>query len=95
MQESGCNNRSSFWNRLRNCKEIISAKTTNPDNPQSVIDKIADEVPVKKLGTPEQIGSLVAFLAGDNAEYITGTANVIDGGNMIPETSVMGVHSTE
>ena len=37
----------------------------------------------------------MAFLAGDNAEYITGTANVIDGGNMIPETSVMGVHSTE
>ena len=37
----------------------------------------------------------MAFLASDNAEYITGTANVIDGGNMIPETSVMGVHSTE
>jgi len=74
---------------------LRSAKTTNPDNPQSVIDKIAGAVPVKKLGTPEQIGSLVAFLAGDNAEYITGTANVIDGGNMIPETSVMGVHSTE
>lgn len=35
------------------------------------------------------------ILASDNAEYITGTANVIDGGNMIPETSVMGVHSTE
>ena len=70
---------------------LRSAAVTDPDNPQAVIDNIAKAVPLKKLGTPEQIGSLAVFLAGDDAEYITGTANVIDGGNMIPETSVMGL----
>ena len=29
-------------------------------------------------------------LASDDAEYVTGTANIIDGGNIIPETGVMG-----
>ena len=28
--------------------------------------------------------------ASDDAEYVTGTANIIDGGNIIPETGVMG-----
>ena len=70
---------------------LRSARTTNPDNPQAVIDGIAGAVPVGKLGTAEQIGSLAVFLSSDDAGYITGTANVIDGGNMIPETGVMGV----
>lgn len=68
-----------------------SAAATCPCNPQSVIDGIAAGIPVKKLGTPEQVGCLAAFLASDEAEYITGTSNVIDGGNMIPETNVMGI----
>ena len=53
--------------------------------------QIAGAVPVNRLGTPEQIGSLLVFLSGDDADYITGTDIVIDGGNMIPETSVMGL----
>ena len=68
-----------------------SAATTCPDDPQSVLDGIAEGIPMKKLGTPEQVGSLAAFLASDDAEYITGTSNVIDGGNLIPETNVMGI----
>lgn len=68
-----------------------SAATTNPDNPQEVLDKIAAGVPMKALGTPRQVGALAAFLAGEEAGYITGTANVIDGGNMLPETNVMGL----
>lgn len=69
---------------------LRSAKTTNPDNPDMVIAKIANAVPVGKLGTPEQIGSMAVYLASDDAGYVTGTANIIDGGNIIPETGVMG-----
>lgn len=68
-----------------------SAATTNPDNPEKVLNKMAEKVPVGKLGTVEQVGNLVAFLASDEADYITGTSNIIDGGNMIPETGVMGL----
>lgn len=36
--------------------------------------------PVKKLGTPEEIGALCAFLASDAAGFISGTTYLIDGG---------------
>lgn len=68
-----------------------SAKESNPDNPQAVIDGIAAGIPMKKLGTSKNIGDLVAFLASQEAEYITGQAITIDGGNGIPETSSMGL----
>ena len=63
----------------------------SPDAPEKVLDGIAAGVPMKRLGTPEEVGALCAFLASDEAGYITGTSNVIDGGNLIPETNVMGV----
>ena len=42
------------------------------------------------MAKPEEVAKLIAFLASDDAEYVTGTANIIDGGNIIPETGVMG-----
>ena len=41
--------------------------------------KIA-QVPMKRLGKPEEYGHLAAFLASDYAAYITGTSIPIDGG---------------
>ncbi|PKA99022.1 3-oxoacyl-[acyl-carrier protein] reductase [Flavobacteriaceae bacterium MAR_2009_75] len=38
------------------------------------------KVPVKRIGDPKEYGYLVAFLASDNAAYITGTQIPIDGG---------------
>ena len=40
----------------------------------------ADDVPAERLGTPEEYGDLVAFLASDRAGYVTGTSIPIDGG---------------
>lgn len=68
-----------------------SAAVTNPASPDSVLKGIAAGVPMGRLGTPEDIGHLAAFLAGADASYITGTEFVIDGGNLLPETNVMGL----
>lgn len=38
------------------------------------------KVPVKRIGDPKEYGYLVAFLASDQAAYITGTTIPIDGG---------------
>lgn len=67
------------------------AKDTDRDNPQSVVDGIAAGIPMKRLGTIEELGNLAAFLASDEASYITGQGIVIDGGSTLPETMSVGV----
>lgn len=67
------------------------ANQTNPSNPQSVIDGIANAIPMKRLGKIEELGYLAAFLASDESSYITGQEFVIDGASTLPETLTMGV----
>ena len=52
-------------------------------DPQRAIKKI---VPAGYAGTPEDVGSLIAFLCSDEARYITGTLMVIDGGRSLGDT---------
>ncbi|MEV2285427.1 SDR family oxidoreductase UcpA [Paenibacillus larvae] len=66
-------------------------KESNPDNPEAVIQGIANSVPLKRLGKPEEVGELASFLASEEASYITGTQIVIDGGSTLPETPSVGV----
>lgn len=67
------------------------AKDSNLENPESVIDGIANAVPLKRLATPLEIGELAAFLASNESSYITGQGLIIDGGSTLPETMTMGV----
>ena len=43
-------------------------------------EKITDGIPMKRIGKPEEIAELVAFLSGDGAAYITGQVICVDGG---------------
>ena len=52
---------------------------TFPD-PEAKRKQIIDIHPVKKLGTPAEIGAICAFLASDYAGFITGTTVLVDGG---------------
>ncbi len=53
----------------------------------SRLKRLATTVPMGRLGTIEELGELVAFLASDESKYITGTPIVIDGGSTLPETN--------
>ncbi|RMX01742.1 acetoacetyl-CoA reductase [Allofranklinella schreckenbergeri] len=48
--------------------------------PKDVLDQIIPTIPVRKLGKPEHIAQLVAFVASDAGEYITGSNIAINGG---------------
>lgn len=43
-------------------------------------DFIKNNLPLKRLGTPEDVANAVAFLISDNANYITGQVINVDGG---------------
>lgn len=43
-------------------------------------EKLAAGVPARRLGRPEELGALAAFLASERAAYITGQAIAVDGG---------------
>jgi acetoacetyl-CoA reductase len=51
-------------------------KAIRPD----VLEKIVAQIPVKRLGEPREIASIVAWLASDDAGFATGADFSINGG---------------
>jgi glucose 1-dehydrogenase len=49
---------------------------------KSKLDPLLKNIPLNRLGTPEDVAALAAFLASDDASYVTGSTYVIDGGLM-------------
>jgi acetoacetyl-CoA reductase len=45
-----------------------------------VLDKIVATVPAKRLGAPEEIASIIAWLASDEGGYATGADFSVNGG---------------
>ena len=50
------------------------------DIPEKILDNIRGKSPLNRLGEPEEVAALYAFLASDDAAFITGTTVSIDGG---------------
>ena len=50
---------------------------------QEVLDSIIAGIPVGRLGTPEEMGAMVSFLASDEAGFITGAVLTANGGQYI------------
>jgi NAD(P)-dependent dehydrogenase (short-subunit alcohol dehydrogenase family) len=56
---------------------VEGRNTTNaPVSP----DKVVDRVPARRLGLAAEVASVVAFLASDEASYVSGSAYTVDGG---------------
>jgi len=55
-------------------------KGFSPDNPEDFRRKIAERSPLGRYAEPEEIANLMLFLASDDASYITGSVNMVDGG---------------
>jgi 3-oxoacyl-[acyl-carrier protein] reductase len=53
---------------------------------QDYVNGMTAAIPMRRLGTVEEIGHAVLFLATDEAGYITGQTIIVDGGQVLPES---------
>jgi len=51
--------------------------------PQEKVAEIVDSIPIKRVGTVEEVAKLTGYLAGDDSAYMTGKVFTIDGGMVI------------
>ncbi|MFX1446101.1 MAG: SDR family oxidoreductase [Promethearchaeota archaeon] len=62
-------------------KEIIKKMSLDMGKPENEIEKVwTDQIPLGRMGTPEELANLVVFLASEKASYISGTVIQVDGG---------------
>ncbi len=51
--------------------------------PQEILDGMAQRTPLGRLAQPEEVASVYAWLASDDATYITATCIQVDGGLVV------------
>jgi 3-oxoacyl-[acyl-carrier protein] reductase len=54
------------------------------NDPEEMKLDYAKHVPLRRMGEPQNIGDMVAFLASDAARFITGQRMTVNGGNTMP-----------
>ena len=59
---------------------IIEAGIQRRPDPEAYRRQRASTIPIGRLATPEEIASVVTFVASDEASYITGAVIPVDGG---------------
>jgi 3-oxoacyl-[acyl-carrier protein] reductase len=64
------------------CPGLIETPRLHKVTSQSgaAMEQLAKDVPLRRIGRPEEIGAFVAFLASAHGGYVTGTTTAIDGG---------------
>ena len=64
--------------------ELSSKKITVANLPKTILeDKILAQIPLRRLAEPDEVAKLVAFIASEECDYITGQVFGITGGIII------------
>jgi 3-oxoacyl-[acyl-carrier protein] reductase len=59
---------------------ILTDRVRQTSLKHKTIEELSETIPARRLGRPEELAALVAFLASEQAAYITGTTIPVDGG---------------
>lgn len=51
--------------------------------PEKVMTKMVEKVPLRRIGTPEEVAGVYCFLASEDASYINGAVLSVDGGVVV------------
>jgi 3alpha(or 20beta)-hydroxysteroid dehydrogenase len=52
-------------------------------------DPFCARLPIKRLGTPDDVANLVLFLASDESSYCTGSEFIVDGGQTVGDLGLL------
>jgi 3-oxoacyl-[acyl-carrier protein] reductase len=62
-------------------KSIVTSRSVAEQVSEEAVEKeLAETIPLKRIGTPEEIGNVIAFLASPAAAYVSGVSIPVDGG---------------
>jgi NAD(P)-dependent dehydrogenase (short-subunit alcohol dehydrogenase family) len=64
------------------CPGFILTPMQEAEYTQEMLEAFVKKVPLGRLGKPEEVASLFAYLASEEASYITGQCFIIDGGEL-------------
>jgi NAD(P)-dependent dehydrogenase (short-subunit alcohol dehydrogenase family) len=62
--------------------KIATPMQGEAEDPEYTARFVAERIPLGRSGTPEEVAAAYAFLASDDASFITGTLLVVDGGQL-------------
>lgn len=65
---------------------IISQAVTQSRSPE-FLEAMTEMIPLGRLGNARDVANAALYLASDEASYVTGTSIVVDGGQILPESS--------
>ncbi len=69
------------YTRTDRLEELIHVRATSAGtSPESVLAQLAEGVPLRRVGEPEELAAVVAFLCSEPASFLTGATIPVDGG---------------